>query len=158
MAEEYYQILEVPRSASADEIQKAYRKLARKYHPDLHADKSDTEKDQAKQKFQQIQTAYDVLNDPKKREMYDRFGENFDMPGGEPAPSPAGNLRSGIWTSISARFLAPEDPAAVEKILAVLKICFDILAVRRRHPPRAMMSNRRSPFRFTQQSEEVNTN
>ena len=78
MAEDYYELLQISRSASEDEIQKAYRKLARKYHPDLHAEKSDREKDQAKQKFQQIQSAYDVLNDPQKREMYDRFGAGFD--------------------------------------------------------------------------------
>ena len=97
MAEDYYKILEVSRDASSDEIQKSYRKLARKYHPDLHADKSDAEKEKAKQQFQQIQTAYDILNDPKKREMYDRFGENFDMPGGGAGPQftgqpPFGNM------------------------------------------------------------------
>ena len=87
MAEDHYKTLEIPRSASAEEIQKAYRKLARKFHPDLHADKSDAEKKRAKQKFQKIQTAYDVLNDPQKRDMYDRFGANFDKPGG-PGGSP----------------------------------------------------------------------
>ena len=97
MAEDYYKILEVERSASQDEIQKAYRKLARKFHPDLHADKSDREKERAKQQFQKIQTAYDVLNDAKKREMYDRFGADFDMPGGAAGPqfqgqSPFGNM------------------------------------------------------------------
>ena len=97
MAEDYYNTLEVPRGASADEIQKAYRKLARKYHPDLHADKSDSEKERAKQQFQKIQTAYDVLNDPKKREMYDRFGSDFDIPGGGAGPQfggqpPFGNM------------------------------------------------------------------
>jgi DnaJ-class molecular chaperone len=88
MAEDYYQLLQVQRSASSDEIQKAYRKLARKYHPDLHADKSDQEKEKAKQQFQQIQRAYDVLNDPEKREMYDRFGPGFDSAGGGAGPNP----------------------------------------------------------------------
>ena len=88
MAEDYYELLDVPRSASAEQIQKAYRKLARKYHPDLHADKSDAEKERAKQKFQQIQQAYDVLNEPEKREMYDRFGAGFDSPGGGAGPNP----------------------------------------------------------------------
>ena len=88
MAEDYYELLQVSRTASADEIQKAYRKLARKYHPDLHADKSDKEKEQAKQNFQKIQQAYDVLNDPKKREMYDQFGPGFESVGGGAGPNP----------------------------------------------------------------------
>lgn len=88
MAEDYYQLLQIARDASSDEIQKAYRKLARKYHPDLHADKSEREKEKAKQQFQQIQRAYDVLNDPEKREMYDRFGPGFDSAGGGAGPNP----------------------------------------------------------------------
>jgi DnaJ-class molecular chaperone len=84
MANDFYKTLGINRDASADEIQKAYRKLARKYHPDLHEDEK--EKESAKQKFQQIQAAYDVLSEPEKREMYDRFGENYQsMPGGNPA-------------------------------------------------------------------------
>ena len=90
MAEDHYKTLEISRSATPDEIQKAYRKLARKFHPDLHADKSEKEKDRAKQQFQKIQTAYDVLNDPKKREMYDRFGDNFESFGGGAGPQPGG--------------------------------------------------------------------
>lgn len=79
MAEDYYKILGVERSASSADLQKAYRKLARKYHPDLNPDDNS-----AKQKFKEIQTAYDVLNDAKKREMYDRYGADFDKinPGG----------------------------------------------------------------------------
>ncbi|MEX0586480.1 MAG: J domain-containing protein [Pirellulales bacterium] len=77
MDEDYYSILGVPRSASAAEIQKAYRKLARKYHPDVNP-----EDDNAKEKFQQVQRAFEVLNDPKKRELYDRYGSSFDTMGG----------------------------------------------------------------------------
>ena len=84
MSEDYYSVLDVSRSASSDEIQKAYRKLARKYHPDLLVDKSDREKEKAKQRFQQIQHAYDVLNDPEKREMYDRYGSGFESGGAGP--------------------------------------------------------------------------
>lgn len=82
MAEDYYKTLGVARGASIEEIQKSYRKLARKYHPDLHADKDDREKDRAKQKFQQVQQAYDVLSDDKKRQMYDQYGSDFDKMGG----------------------------------------------------------------------------
>jgi len=89
MAEDYYKVLEVSRSASAEEIQKSYRRLARKYHPDLHSDEK--EKERAKQRFQQVQAAYDVLSDPEKREMYDRYGENFQqMPQGNPFGGGAG--------------------------------------------------------------------
>jgi DnaJ-class molecular chaperone len=86
MADDYYAILGVSRGATADEIQKAYRKLARKHHPDLHAEKSDKEKKAAKEKFQKIQRAYDVLNDPEKRKMYDQFGPGFDSMGGGAGP------------------------------------------------------------------------
>ena len=95
MAEDYYKVLGVDRAASEDEIQKAYRKLARKYHPDLHANKSDEEKDRAKQKFQQIQHAYDVLNDAEKRKMYDQFGENYEQMAGGGNPFQGGGAPFG---------------------------------------------------------------
>src|ERR1700688_2957782 len=68
-AKDYYETLKVPREASADEIKKSYRKLARKYHPDLNpGDKS------AEERFKTVQEAFDVLSDDKKRKMYDQFG------------------------------------------------------------------------------------
>src|SRR5574337_248028 len=78
--QDYYELLGVPRKASLKEIRQAYRKLARKYHPDLNpGDKSSEEK------FKQIQEAYDVLSDSKKRQMYDQFGFYAEgYPGGAP--------------------------------------------------------------------------
>ena len=69
MEKDYYRTLGVERKASAAEIKKAYRKLARKYHPDLNpGDKT------AEARFKEIQEAYAVLSDPKKRSQYDQFG------------------------------------------------------------------------------------
>ena len=82
MAEDYYKLLSVSRTASQDEIQKSYRKQARKYHPDLHADESEEKKKRALQQFQKIQQAYDTLSDPKKRKMYDQFGSDYEQMGG----------------------------------------------------------------------------
>lgn len=66
---DYYELLGVPRKASAKDIRTAFRKLARKYHPDLNpGDKA------AEEKFKQLQEAYDVLSDSKKRQMYDQYG------------------------------------------------------------------------------------
>ncbi|OHB84790.1 MAG: hypothetical protein A2V98_08715 [Planctomycetes bacterium RBG_16_64_12] len=88
MAEDYYKTLGVPRNASQDDIQKAYRKLARQYHPDVNpGDKT------VKKKFQQVQAAFDVLNDSQKREMYDRYGSSFETLG---AGGPRGG---GAWSA-----------------------------------------------------------
>ena len=77
MAKDYYQTLGVAKSAVLADIKRAYRKLARKYHPDLNpGDKS------AEAKFKEIQEAYSVLSDPKKRDQYDRFGFAGDSPSG----------------------------------------------------------------------------
>src|SRR6202167_2656361 len=66
---DYYETLSVPRTASEDDIRKAYRKLARKYHPDLNpGDKA------SEDRFKNVQEAYDVLSDSKKRSMYDQVG------------------------------------------------------------------------------------
>lgn len=84
---DYYQSLGIKRDASSDEIRKAYRRLARKYHPDLNpGDKA------AEDRFKEIQEAYDVLNDAKKRKMYDQFGfysdQGFAAGGAQQGPNP----------------------------------------------------------------------
>src|SRR5437588_7241750 len=67
--QDYYETLKVDRKASSDEIKKSYRRLARKYHPDLNpGDKA------AEDRFKKLQEAYDVLSEPKKRQMYDQQG------------------------------------------------------------------------------------
>jgi molecular chaperone DnaJ len=89
--QDYYEVLGVPRKASLKDIRTAFRKLARKYHPDLNpGDKA------AEEKFKQIQEAYDVLSDSKKRQTYDQYGfysENLP-PGGYPGGPSAGD--SGV--------------------------------------------------------------
>jgi molecular chaperone DnaJ len=90
--QDYYELLGVPRKASAKDIRTAFRKLARKYHPDLNpGDKSSEEK------FKQLQEAYDVLSDSKKRQMYDQYGFYSDNipPGGPGAGQPGDSEGQG---------------------------------------------------------------
>ncbi len=92
MAEDYYKILGVERNASAADIQKAYRKLARKYHPDVNPDDKS-----AKAKFQELQQAFDVLNDPEKRKLYDQYGSAFEQMGA--GAGPGGRGGRATWST-----------------------------------------------------------
>ena len=76
MAEDYYQILGVDREASAEDVKKAYRKLARKYHPDVNPGNK-----AAEEKFKQVSSAFEVLSDAKKRKLYDEFGPDAEKIG-----------------------------------------------------------------------------
>jgi curved DNA-binding protein len=69
---DYYKILGVERTAGADEIKKAYRKLAMKYHPDRNQGNK-----QSEDKFKEINEAYEVLSDPQKRGRYDQLGDSY---------------------------------------------------------------------------------
>ena len=71
MAKSLYETLEINENASADEIKKAYRKLARKYHPDVNKDP------QAEEKFKEINAAYEVLSNPEKKQQYDQYGDSM---------------------------------------------------------------------------------
>lgn len=77
MPHDYYEILGVPRDAGPDEIKSAFRRLARKYHPDVNKDDADAE-----EKFKLLGEAYAVLSDPNKRREYDTFGRVSDVPSG----------------------------------------------------------------------------
>ncbi|WP_426730959.1 DnaJ C-terminal domain-containing protein [Myxococcus faecalis] len=76
MADDYYQILGVERTASEEAIKKAFRKLARQHHPDVNPGNKSAE-----EKFKQINSAFEVLSDPKKRKLYDEFGEDAEKIG-----------------------------------------------------------------------------
>ncbi len=86
---DYYKVLGVSKNASADEIRKEFRKLARQYHPDVAKNKA-----QAEEKFKEINEAYEVLSDPEKRKKYDELGVNWKQGGGFPFPPGAGQNRT----------------------------------------------------------------
>ncbi|MDD6336996.1 MAG: molecular chaperone DnaJ [Lentisphaeria bacterium] len=105
MAKDYYETLGIAKTASADEIKKAYRKLAVKYHPDKNpGDKA------AEEKFKEVSKAYEVLSDDKKRKQYDQFGpELFERTGGQGYGAPPGGGPGG-FSSSNFNFSGFSDP------------------------------------------------
>src|SRR2546423_12426735 len=96
---DYYAVLGVGRDASEEELKKAFRKLARQYHPDVAKDKKTAE-----EKFKEINEAYEDLSDPEKRKKYDQLGADWNQPGGfQPRPGwgtqqpPGGGFQQGQW-------------------------------------------------------------
>src|SRR5579871_7064653 len=96
---DYYDTLHVAKNASQDEVKKSYRRLARKYHPDVNpGDKA------AEERFKQVQEAYDILSDAKKRQVYDQYGFYSDnIPSGGPSgggagPQPNMNFEGFDWS------------------------------------------------------------
>ncbi len=102
---DYYKVLGVDKTASKEDIRKAYRKLARKYHPDLNPND-----ESAKQKFQQINEANEVLSDPEKRKKYDQYGKDWKHAeayeqAGQSAGGPSGYSGGGSeWQSYTGNF------------------------------------------------------
>ena len=94
LEKDFYKTLGVPKTASSDEIKKAYRKLARKHHPDANSGHGDSDRDKAEAKFKEISEAYDVLSDTARRKEYDEAralfgtgGGRFRTPGGTSGPA-----------------------------------------------------------------------
>src|SRR5687768_2246402 len=100
MAEDFYAALGVSKKASADEIKKAYRKLARENHPDRNPDDP-----KAEERFKEIQQAYDTLSDPEKRKQYDAGGMFGGLGGGRPFPGGGpGGIASDLGDIFSTIF------------------------------------------------------
>src|SRR6201999_4338354 len=96
---DYYKVLGINKNASADEIKTAYRKLARKHHPDLNPNDKEANK-----KFQQINEANEVLSDPEKRKKYDQYGKDWQQAEAfEKAQQSAGRGRRRTSTGGSGR-------------------------------------------------------
>ena len=105
---DYYEVLGVPRTASQKDISAAFRKLARKHHPDLNAGDK-----QAEARFKELSEAHEVLSDTKKRKLYDEFGDNWasaQAAGVQPGAGPrGGGFRTNAGPRVEYRTVTPED-------------------------------------------------
>jgi len=103
---DYYEVLGVPRTASQKDITAAFRKLARKHHPDLNAGDK-----QAEAKFKELSQAHDVLSDAKKRELYDQFGADWAAAQAAGAGGPRGgySAQPGAGPEVQYRTVTPEE-------------------------------------------------
>jgi curved DNA-binding protein len=104
---DYYEVLGVPRTANQKEISSAFRKLARKYHPDLNAGDK-----QAEARFKEVSEAHDVLSDAKKRRLYDQLGPDWSSAAAGPQPQPGqgqGGYAAGGGPGVQYRTVTPEE-------------------------------------------------
>lgn len=108
---DYYEVLGVSKGASDDEIKKAFRKMSKKYHPDLNPNNKEAEK-----KFKEVNEAYQVLSDPEKKSKYDQFGHEVLTRTSERAAVAltAAVLTLAIYSAISSEAVS-EDSAAVKE-------------------------------------------
>ena len=130
MAKTLYDTLGVAKNASQDEIKKAYRKLARQYHPDKNAGDKEAE-----EHFKEVQTAYDVLSDEEKRKQYDRFGSQNGRPGAGGPNVDFGNfdfgnfdvsdLLGGIFGGRSGGTASRRQPLRGNDVEAVVHLSFE---------------------------------
>src|SRR5579859_6636364 len=103
---DFYEVLGVPRTANQKEISAAFRKLARKYHPDLNAGDK-----QAEARFKEVSEAHDVLSDAKKRRLYDQLGPDWSSAsaGGPPPGARQGGYAPGAGPGVQYRTVTPEE-------------------------------------------------